>query len=151
MIKYQQTNVGKYNMFDVELGELKTTISCDSDNADKLIEIFNELAHNQALMVEENKALQKQIKSSVILDEASKNVLTLMRSQIDDLLERPAASNAVSIIEQKGGIEKLKQLNEAGVLQKEIAEAWGISSARVSMYISEHGESWLEWNKQHQS
>ena len=86
IIKWSETNVGKYSMFDVELGGIKTKISCDSENSEKLISLLKELEHNHATMNEENEKLKQQIKTSVLLSEAEKNTLALMRSQIDELL-----------------------------------------------------------------
>ena len=85
-IKWSETNVGKYSMFDVELGGIKTTVSCDSENSAKLISLLNELEHTHTVQSEELEALRKQIKSSVLLSEAERSTLALMRKQIDDLL-----------------------------------------------------------------
>ena len=86
IIKWSETNVGKYSMFSIELGEIKTEISCDFENSEKLISLLKELEHGHATMSEENEKLKQQIKTSVLLSEAEKNTLALMRSQIDELL-----------------------------------------------------------------
>ena len=86
IIKWSETNVGKYSMFNIELGGIKTEISCDSENSEKLISLLKELEHGHATMNEENEKLKQQIKTSVLLSEAEKNTLALMRSQIDELL-----------------------------------------------------------------
>ena len=89
-IKWSETNVGKYSMFDVELAGIKTTISCDSENSEKLILLLKELEHSHATMNEENEKLRQQIKTSVLLSGAEKNTLALMRKQIDELLGNEA-------------------------------------------------------------
>ena len=47
---------------------------------------MKELEHSHATMNEENEKLRQQIKTSVLLSEAEKNTLALMRKQIDELL-----------------------------------------------------------------
>lgn len=85
-IKWSETNVGKYSMFDVELNGIKTTLSCDNENSEKLIQLLKELEHTHISMDEENEKLKQQIQTSVLLSEASKNTLALMRKQIDEIL-----------------------------------------------------------------
>lgn len=98
LIRWSETNVGKYSMFDVELGGIKTTISCDTENSKNLISLLKELEHINISQNEELKDLRKQIKSSVILSEAEKSTLALMREQIDDLLgvEQPTSMKSLS-------------------------------------------------------
>lgn len=143
LVKWQETNAGKYSIFDIELGDIKTTISCDTDNSENLILLLKELEHTHTSINEENEKLKNKIKASVILTEAEKSTLILMREQIDTLLPRYSEEMA-SIIDSKGGIPELKRLAKLGYLQKDIAEMWGISAARVSMYVSEHGLSWRD-------
>ena len=144
-VKWSETNVGKYSMFDLELNGIKTTISCDNENAKNLVNLFNELKHSHANMTEENAALKKQIESSIVLSEAEKSTLALMRKQIDGLIGDLSKKDVIEIIETNGGLKKLKELHDQGVYQKDIAKEWGVSASRISMYISEHGESWQKW------
>ena len=44
IIKWSETNVGKYSMFNIELGGIKTEISCDSENSEKLISLLKDLS-----------------------------------------------------------------------------------------------------------
>lgn len=143
LVKWQETNAGKYSIFDIELGNIKTTISCDSDNSENLISLLKELEHTHTSINEENEKLKNKIKASVILSEAEKSTLILMREQIDTLLPR-YSEEMTSIIDSKGGMPELKRLANLGYLQKDIAEMWGISSARISMYVSEHGSTWKD-------
>lgn len=86
LVKWSETNVGKYSMFDVELCGIKTTVSCDNENSRNLISLLEELKHTHATMNEENERLRKEIKSSLLLSESKKSTLALMRKQIDEIL-----------------------------------------------------------------
>lgn len=144
-IKWSETNVGKYSMFDVELGEIKTKISCDTENSKKLTLLLKELEHTHISMNEENERLKKEVKSSIILSEAKKNTLALIRKQIDEILDSSSRSITIdNFIDQQGGMKELEKLCKQGFQQKEVAKKWGISSPRISMYIHKNGKSWKD-------
>lgn len=146
LIKWSETNVGKYSMFDVELGGIKATVSCDNNNSENLISLLNELKHTHSAMNETNEKLKKEAKTSVLLSEAEKNTLLLMRKQIDGLLKSPTKESSVNnYIDSKGGIEQLKQLCKQGYKQKEIAAMWGLYPGRISKYIHDKGHAWKDF------